>query len=382
MMQDVAWTRRPWFTQGWHRYRYGFVAIATTLILFMSSLNAAAWNRTQSPYPPFLDRYVNDYGQVLNANDKATIRTTLTQFANETQIQVVVLTVNSVFDYRTGDASVESFATHVFNTWGIGDRTRNDGILVLVAPSDRKVRIELGAGYDSNSDRMAQAIIDETMLPYFRQGQISQGTVAGVNAIVSRFNPAYVTSTRAPNSNTDAVNPLPFSLNNDSDGIWNIVGGCVALVSGASVIHVWRRYRQHRCPQCQNLMTRLDENADDQYLNTEEQKEESLRSVDYDVWHCQSCGHNLVKPYQNYLSGYRRCSKCDRKTLSVKTQRLCAPTYTSEGLEKVTETCQNCSYTNSFERTIARLTRNDDDHSSSSNSGGGHSSGGGASGSW
>lgn len=386
-MQDGAWIHRTGFAQSgfaqwWHRYRYGFMAIATTLILLMSSLSAAAWNRAQSPYPPFLDRYVNDYGQVLNANDKATIRTTLTQFANETQVQVVVLAINSVFDYRTGDASIESFATNVFNTWGIGDRTRNDGILMVVAPGDRKVRIELGAGYDSNGDRIAQSIIDEVMLPYFRQGQISQGTVAGVNAVVSRFHPAYVASSTSGYSDTGVAYNSPPPLNSD-DGIWNLVGGGVALVTGGSAIHLWRRYRQHRCSQCQNLMTRLDEIADDQYLDTEERKEESLRSVDYDVWLCQSCGHHLVKPYQNYFSGYGRCSGCGRKTLSVKTQTLYSATYTSTGLQQITETCQNCSYDRSYDRIIPRLTRSDNDHNSSSGSGGGgHSSGGGASGSW
>ena len=79
--------------------------------------------------------------------------------------------------------TIESFATNLFNMWGIGDATRNDGVLILVAVQDQLVRIELGAGYDeSYSDRM-WVVINEHFLSDFRRGRYSQGVVSGVRAL-------------------------------------------------------------------------------------------------------------------------------------------------------------------------------------------------------
>jgi uncharacterized protein len=65
----------------------------------------------------------------------------------------------------------------VFNAWGIGDAERNDGVLILVAKSDRRVRIALGKGYSSRDDQAMQRVIDEEIVPYFQQGDDSQGVV-------------------------------------------------------------------------------------------------------------------------------------------------------------------------------------------------------------
>ncbi len=78
-------------------------------------------------------------------------------------------------DYNTPDTSIESFATHLFNRWGIGDRATNRGIMLVVARSDRKVRLELGAGYDSSYDKRAKGVIDEFILPSFKKDNYEAG---------------------------------------------------------------------------------------------------------------------------------------------------------------------------------------------------------------
>ncbi|MBE9113745.1 TPM domain-containing protein, partial [Nodosilinea sp. LEGE 07298] len=178
------------------RSRYWLLAMVSAIALLWPVLWGVG--PAQAAYPAFQDAYVNDYGQVLSASEKSLLKTQLEQFRDRTGVHAVLLTVNSIYDYGTGDDAIEPFATNLFNTWGIGDVARNDGILLLVAPGDRNVRIELGSGYDHRYDRVAQAIIDDAILPQFRQGNISQGTAIGVNEIVENFDP----------SQPPAVNPL------------------------------------------------------------------------------------------------------------------------------------------------------------------------------
>ncbi len=87
----------------------------------------------QGGYPQHIDPFVDDFAGLLTSNDAANTRTLLSNFKSNSGIHVVVVTINSIHDYNTGDKMIESFALNLFNTWGIGDRTRNDGVLILVA---------------------------------------------------------------------------------------------------------------------------------------------------------------------------------------------------------------------------------------------------------
>ncbi len=356
------------------RYRYWLLAIVSAIALLLPTLGGMG--PAQAAYPAWQDAYVNDYGQVLSASEESQIKAQLSQFRDRTGVHAVLLTVNSIYDYGTGDAAIEPFATNLFNTWGIGDAVRNDGILLLVAPGDRKVRIELGSGYDRSYDRVAQAIIDDAILPQFRQGNISQGTAIGVNEIVKNFDP----------SQPPAVNPvlslLPPALAQWVSPRLAIGGGLAAggagAVSGFFGWKRWRRYRQRTCPQCQTNLERLDEQADDRYLNAGQRTEESIRSVDYDVWVCPSCGHHEIFDYSHFGSGYQQCPGCRHKTMQVSSHTLVAPTEHRTGTAEVREVCRFCDRTHQYTRTIPRKTSS----SSSGSGGGGRSSGGGASGSW
>jgi uncharacterized protein len=333
--------------------------------------------QAQEGYPAFQDSYVNDYGDVLSDAEATQVRGQLEQFRNQTGIHAVLLTINSIQDYPTGDTAIEPFATQLFNTWGIGDAARDDGILLLVAPGDRKVRIELGSGYDSRYDRVAQAIIDDAILPKFRQGDIAQGTAVGVSEIIEDFAP----------SNPPSANPILFFFSRLPDrispGLW--LGGGIAAASGgglgvAIAVQQWLRYRQRNCSKCQSTMERLDEQADDRYLSPGQRAEESIKSVDYDVWFCHSCGHHTVSDYSSFGSGFQKCPGCRHKTMAVTTQTLVAPTYDHSGQAEVSEACRFCDRTNRYTRMLPRMERSSS--SSGGSSGGGSSSGGGASGSW
>jgi uncharacterized protein len=130
-------------------------------------------------------------------------------------------------------------------------------------------------------------------------------------------------------------------------------------------------------------MVRLGEYADDKFLTSAERKEESIGSVDYDIWMCHGCQNTLKLRYGALFTSYSKCKKCRAKTLHTSTTTIAQATEYSTGLARVTEDCRHCSYRNSYERTIPRVTRSSSSSSSSSSSrGGGSSSGRGSSGSW
>ncbi|MCS6782555.1 MAG: TPM domain-containing protein [Gloeomargarita sp. SKYBB_i_bin120] len=134
-------------------------------------------------FPVLGDNHVNDLAGIFSAQERERLREQLLAFYRRTGKQVMVVTIHSIRDYSTTD-TFESFATRLFNHQGIGDRRRNDGVMVLVAPGDRKVRIELGAGYGRAWDSRMQRIIDDQMLPAFRQGDLAGGTANGVNTLL------------------------------------------------------------------------------------------------------------------------------------------------------------------------------------------------------
>ena len=139
----------------------------------------------QADYPQPTDKYINDHAEALEPNDEQALRAVLSDLDLQSGIEATVLTIHSIHDYDTGDATMESFATNLFNAWGIGDKKKNDGVLILVAIDDKKVRIELGSGYGSQLDQAMQRVIDEEILPRFRQGDYDRGIDEGVRAIIN-----------------------------------------------------------------------------------------------------------------------------------------------------------------------------------------------------
>lgn len=138
----------------------------------------------QSDYPPRQDDHVNDYAALLSFEEEAQLRSTLQNLREERGIEGVVVTIDSIAEYGSDDESIESFATNLFNRWGIDDRETNDGFLILVAVGDRDVRIELGRTYGQRYNEAMQRVIDEEMLPAFGEEDYSGGILAGTEAAI------------------------------------------------------------------------------------------------------------------------------------------------------------------------------------------------------
>src|SRR5688572_23653840 len=90
----------------------------------------------QGGYPQPNGTHVNDYADILTDQDAEQIQTLLDQLQREHGIEAIVVTINSIHDYPVNQATIESFATALFNTWGIGNSETNKGVLILVALAD------------------------------------------------------------------------------------------------------------------------------------------------------------------------------------------------------------------------------------------------------
>jgi len=129
---------------------------------------------------PFLTGRVVDEAKILSAAAKQNISQMSEQHEQATGNQVVVLTMPSL----EGE-SIEGYATRVFDAWKLGQKGKDNGVLVIVAPNDRKMRIEVGYGLEGTlTDAGASRIIRETMTPQFKSGNYEAGIQAGVTAIV------------------------------------------------------------------------------------------------------------------------------------------------------------------------------------------------------
>jgi|TARA_B110000977_G_scaffold12774_1_gene16241 uncharacterized protein len=148
---------------------------------------------------------------------------------------LTVVTLKSQKPYAPGE-TLEDFATNLFDDWGIGDATRNDGILVLVLPNDRAMRIELGAGYDASWNNEAGRLIDRSYLPSFRSDKYARGIKDGVADTIALLARPYEKGHPAPKSNNS---PLVFIV-----GLF------------AAVVFTFRRWlddmatKLRKCPSC------------------------------------------------------------------------------------------------------------------------------------
>ena len=132
---------------------------------------------------PYLSGRVVDNAEILKAETKRKLNAQLKAHEQETTNQIAVLTVPSL----EGE-SVESYAEQVFNTWKLGQKGKDNGVLVLVAPNERRMRIEVGYGLEGTlTDVAASRIVRNVMTPRFKEGNFDAGIEQGVAAVIGQL---------------------------------------------------------------------------------------------------------------------------------------------------------------------------------------------------
>lgn len=443
--------------------------------------------------------YVTNPDNILGAATVSQIDTMLRQLELKTTVQVAVVVVESI-----GEADITDFSQNLFRAWGIGQKEKDNGLLILFVNDKRTIRFHTGYGLEGVlPDITCKRIQTEFMLPAFRKGGYDEGMMAGLAQVEKVLtDPVYAQELKEPEKERKATMteiiiflcffPLPLVLvlfgfkwrggafKNTrrvkttlypemqlTAGKWILLycifpalivaGYTISGMADAPVYclialyfyfmatcleKLWRTqkvirrflqaknyhqiveflrgqqwywifpaivfplpmllyffyhlsrkriYRDHprNCKKCGADMHKLDEKGDDEYLSEQQLKEEDVKSVDYDVWKCNTCGDTEVWIYVNKNTKYQLCPKCNTQAYhSVSRQTVTAASYSSSGKGEEKFACEFCHYEATAMYTIAQLTHSSSGSSSSGGSssggswGGGSSGGGGSSSSW
>ena len=147
-------------------------------------LTFSATLKAQLPNPPVPPRLVNDYTGTLSTSQISTLEHKLVAYNDSTSTQILVLLVDDLQGY-----SVEQYATEIGHSWGVGQKDKGNGVVILVKPkkgSERgQVNISPGYGMEQYvTDATAKRIIDREMIPAFKEGDYYTGIDNAINTIM------------------------------------------------------------------------------------------------------------------------------------------------------------------------------------------------------
>ncbi|MGA1791912.1 MAG: TPM domain-containing protein [bacterium] len=150
--------------------------ISCVLVLSMSPL---LHSKTEAPFPE-PQGYVTDRAGLLTPQSAGHLQGLIAYIHQKTTAEVAVVTLESIAPY-----TIEDYAVRLFEKWGIGQKEKDNGVLLLIAVRERKIRIEVGYGLEGAiTDGTAGEIIHRIISPAFKEGHFEQGLVAGTEAIL------------------------------------------------------------------------------------------------------------------------------------------------------------------------------------------------------
>jgi uncharacterized protein len=173
-------------------------------------------------FPPLTGRIV-DQANIITAATRSAIEPKLVDLESKSGIQLVVATVSSL----EGE-EIEPYANKLFRAWKLGEKTKNNGVLLLVAPNERRVRIEVGYGLEGTlTDALTKIIITNAIAPRFKAGDFSGGVARGVEDIITVLTTDASEWQKRPSVRVDAEQKPDI-------GVWLLLGAL--LVFGAGLV--------------------------------------------------------------------------------------------------------------------------------------------------
>lgn len=362
--------------------------ILAFLLSLMTTFGVAAMGYTVDQIPNVhvsdSTKFVSNPDGILSPETVASLNANIRRVWNQTSTEFVVVVVDQIdSDY------IDGFATELFSKWKIGKRDNDNGVLFLVVKDMRRAVIRTGYGTEGVlPDIICGQILRNDVFPYFKEGNYNQGVIAGVDQIDKILsNPEYAAELKSKYANNAREDAEEMDF-------WTFMLcylGFFILLSLFLYLIIYSIYSKHKdmpsqsysslkkmvmptlvvtalgfgtpywvyarlksmmnkvrntprnCPNCNTVMHKLDEESDNAYLNTAQDMEEQLNSVDYDVWLCPKCGETDIIPFVNEESQYEKCPKCGAKTCSPVSDRIVVrPTSTRPGKGIITYYCQHC----------------------------------------
>ncbi len=191
----------------------------TALLLFLISGAALAAIK----FPTLTGRVV-DNAHILSPQAESDLTQQLAAHESSTTEQIVVATVPSL-----DGNEIEPYANGLFRHWQLGQKDKNNGVLLLVAPAEHRVRIEVGYGLEGIlTDAISSQIIQRFILPKFKTNELERGTLDGTQAILTVLGGGQIVT-------------APPEISQNSDGIppWLIVGIFIIIILFRIIFGVW-----------------------------------------------------------------------------------------------------------------------------------------------
>ena len=156
------------------------------LALWLTSLIGACAEQTAPPAFEYFEEEggrVRDLADILSPEFEARMTEALDEAEADYGYQMAIVTTPSLHGY-----SIEDFSLFYARAWGLGDAERNDGLLLLVAPNARRVRIEVGKGIENSfTDLYAASVLQEAVIPAFRNSDFEGGIEAGTRMMIEKM---------------------------------------------------------------------------------------------------------------------------------------------------------------------------------------------------
>jgi uncharacterized protein len=157
------------------------IRFVSTLLLILCI--AVTVSSQQLPEPMVPIRLVNDFTGFLGEDQQIALNNKLLDFNNQTSTQIYVVTYDELQDYP-----IEEFADKLAEKWGIGQKGKNNGIIILISPKNHQHGITIQTGYGLEGavpDAIAKRIIEKVIIPEFRQGNYYAGLDSATNVLMS-----------------------------------------------------------------------------------------------------------------------------------------------------------------------------------------------------
>lgn len=173
---------------------------------------------------PDRQHFVTDLAEVIDEEDEAKIVSIAQELKDKTSAEIAVLTVQSLNGHPLEESSIE-----VARSWQIGDKEKDNGLLIFVAAEDRKLRTEIGYGLEGTiTDGTSGQIQDEAIIPYFKVGNMSQGVLSGVEAYARHIAKAHQV----------LLNQTPVKSDPLDDDLFDFIAAAISALVGLGLV-IW-----------------------------------------------------------------------------------------------------------------------------------------------
>ncbi len=179
--------------------------LAAFLVFTATQLYSQEGEFPQRPQPP---RMVNDFAGLMGQAERQKLEQKLVEFNRQTSTQIAVVTLNDIHGYAISD-----YAVRLAEKWGIGQKGKDNGILILINPTNNKVFIATGYGLEGAvPDAIANRIVDEEIIPSFKKDNFFQGLDRATNVLISLTKGEYTAQDYRKKTGGERQSQAPYPI--------------------------------------------------------------------------------------------------------------------------------------------------------------------------